>query len=310
MTTGVAQGGARVAYFYAQEAADGTIDATAPAFTPVRVTQSSLSMSANEIASNELRPDRHRTSARRGTTTVAGDITGELSFGTFDDLLEAAFCGTWTTDVLKTGTTRRTFAILKRYLDIGVDILYRGCEVNQLKLAFPLQEKITAVFSMLGKSEEDYTVPAGATFDTATTSDFMTTLDGSLSITGAGFSSATDMNITLSNNMAQKYALFGSAAYANKIGMIDFTGDLSAYIEDDTLKGKFRNDTDTPFSVVMTDKATGGNSYTLALPKGRFTSVSADNFSGDDLGIQQLQYRALYDTTALSEASLTRAAAA
>jgi hypothetical protein len=305
-----AQGGARVAYYYTMEAGDGTISATTPAFTPVRITQSSLAMSANEIASDELRPDRHRTSARRGTTTVAGDITGELSFGTFDDLLEAAFCGSWATDVLKTGTTRRTFAILKRYKDINLDILYRGCEVNQLKLSFPLQEKITVAFSMLGKSEEDYTVPVGATFDTDTTTDFMTTLDGSLSVAGSAFGCATDMNVTLSNNMAQKYSLFNTDAYANKIGMIDFTGDLSAYIEDDTLKTAFRNDTDTAFSVVMTDKASGGNSYTLALPKGRFTSVSADNFSGDDLGIQQLQYRALYDTSSLSEASLTRSAAA
>lgn len=308
MTAGTAQGGARVSYFYCAET-NGTIDASTPAFKPVRITQSGLSMSANEIASNELRSDRHRVTTRRGTTTVAGDITGELSYGTFDDLLEAGFCGTWATNVLKTGATRRTFAILKRYLDIGVDILYRGCEVNQIKFSCPLQEKITAAFSMIGKSEENYTVPVGATFAAATTTDFMTTLDGSLSIAGAGFNCATTLDFTLNNNMAAKYSLFNTDAYENKIGMIDLTGDLSAYIEDDSLKADFRGDTSNAFSIVMTDAASSGNTYTFAVPKARFTSVSADNFSGDDLGIQQLQFRGLYDSTSGTEFSLTKAAA-
>jgi len=46
VTSGIAQGGARVGWYYAQETA-GTISATVPEFKPLRLTQSSLAMSAN-----------------------------------------------------------------------------------------------------------------------------------------------------------------------------------------------------------------------------------------------------------------------
>lgn len=97
--------------------------------------------------------------------------------------------------MLKTGTARTSFSILKRYLDIGIDTIYTGCEVNTIKLACPLQEKITATFSLLGKSEAAYTVSSGTTFDDPSTTDFMTTLDGSLSLGGASFGCATDLNV-------------------------------------------------------------------------------------------------------------------
>jgi hypothetical protein len=240
--------------------------------------------------------------------SVSGDIAGELSYGTFDDLIEAAFCGTWTTDVLKTGTTRRSFAILKRNLDIGVDTLYRGCQIDTLKFACPLTEKITATFSFVGKSGESYTVPVGATFTTPTTTDYMTTLDGSLSIGGSAFNAASDLNLTLANALAAKYSLFNDEAYAMKVGMIDCTGDLSAYIEDEVMVGYYRNETQVVFSIVLTDAASGGNSYTIALPAAKFTSAT-DQDGTDDLSVQQLNFRSLYDATAATEISITRAAA-
>lgn len=308
MTAGIAASGARAAYYFVLENADGTTPAT-PAFKPLRLTQNGLVEQANEIQSNELAADRHRRSARRGATSVSGDIAAELSYGSFDDLLEAAFCGTWASDVLKTGATRRSFAILKRNLDINVDTIYRGCQINQLKFACPLQEKITVTFSVVGKAEESYTVPAGATFATPSTSDYMTTFEGSLDLDAAPLGAATELNITLANNIEAKYGLFKRPAYAMKIGMIDVTGDLSAYIEDAALKDKYRNEVDTAMVVTMADKASGGNIYVLTLPRERFTSAK-DTFNADDLGVQQLNFRSLYDATSTTELMIRRVAAA
>ena len=52
---------------------------------------------------------------------MAGDIAVELSFRSFDDLIQAAMQGTWTANVLKIGKVERTFAILERHTDIGVE---------------------------------------------------------------------------------------------------------------------------------------------------------------------------------------------
>lgn len=239
---------------------------------------------------------------------MSGDIAGELSYGTFDDLIEAALCGTWASDVLKTGTTRRSFAILKRNLDIGVDTLYRGCQVNTLAIACPLTEKITVTFGFIGKSGESYAVPGSATFAAATTTDYMTTLDGSLSIGGSAFNAASELNLSIANALEAKYSLFNDEAYAVKIGMIDCTGSLSAYIEDEVMKGYYRDETEVATSIVLTDMASSGNSYTIALPSTKFTSAT-DQDGTDDFSVQQLNFRALYDATATTEISITRAAA-
>ena len=190
-----------------------------------------------------------------------------------------------------------------------MDYLYRGCEVNDLQLACPLTDKITTTFGLIGKSEEVYTLPQDATLSVADTNDFMTTLDGSLSLGGTAFGAATNFTFELNNNMAAKYALMNSDAYANKIGMIAVTGQLAAYIEDDAIKSAFRSDADQAFSITMTDKESSGNSYTLAFPKARFTAIEADSFNSDDLGVQQVNYQALLDSTSGTEVTLTRAAA-
>lgn len=207
--------------------------------------------------------------------------------------------------MLKTGTVRRTFAILKRNLDIGLDTIYRGCEVNQIKFACPLQEKITVTFSMVGKSEEAYSVPVGATFTSKTTTDYMTTFEGSLDIDSVGFNAATQLDITLDNAMAQKYSLFNRAAYANKIGMIGVSGSLSAYIEDAALKTRYRNEVDTALDVTVVDGTVNPNTYVLSLPRSRFTSAT-DSYSGDDFGIQQINFTGLLDSTDATELMLTR----
>lgn len=76
------------------ESAYGTTPAT-PAFKTIRHTGTNLGLSKSSIVSEELRADRQLTDVRHGTKQVGGDISGELSYGTYDDFLEAVLCGTW-----------------------------------------------------------------------------------------------------------------------------------------------------------------------------------------------------------------------
>lgn len=168
-----------------------------------------------------------------------------------------------------------------------------------------MQEKITVTFSMIGKSEETYAVPVGATFAAKSITDYMTTFEGSLAIDSADFNAATTFDFTLDNQLAQKYSLFNRAAYASKMGMIKASGTLSAYIEDDSLKTKYRNEVDTPLVVTMVDGSTDANQYVLTIPRARFQS-DTDSYSGDDLGVQQINITALLDATSGTELQLTR----
>lgn len=72
----------------------GTTPDPAP-FSRIRHTGVTLGVQRGSIQSDELRDDRQISDFRLGTTTVAGDINTELSFSSFDDLLQAVLCGTW-----------------------------------------------------------------------------------------------------------------------------------------------------------------------------------------------------------------------
>jgi hypothetical protein len=55
-----------------------------------------------------------------GNASGTGDIPFELSYGSFDDILEAVFGGTWTANVLKIGQVKRSFACEQQWPDINL----------------------------------------------------------------------------------------------------------------------------------------------------------------------------------------------
>lgn len=85
---------ARHALFAIAEETYGTTPAS-PAFKTIRHTGTNLGLSKSSIVSEELRADRQITDVRHGTKQAAGDISGEFSYGSYDDFLEATLCGTW-----------------------------------------------------------------------------------------------------------------------------------------------------------------------------------------------------------------------
>lgn len=82
----------------------GTTPAT-PAFKTIRHTGTTLGLSKETITSEELRSDRQVVDVRHGNKQVGGDVPVELSYGNFDDFLEAVLLGTWARKATKTATT-------------------------------------------------------------------------------------------------------------------------------------------------------------------------------------------------------------
>ncbi|AXH72345.1 MAG: major tail protein [Caudoviricetes sp.] len=298
--------GAGIESYYVVLNQNGSLPA-ARAWKPCRLTGNTLNQTTGEITSDEVKPGRHAGKSRRGATTAAGELTAELSYGSHDDLLEAAFCGTWTANVLKTGATRRPLAILKRNTDIGVDTIYMGAEVNTVAFTFPLQEKITLSMGVIALSEQDYDVTEADSFGAPSSTDFMTTFEGQLLLDGVEFDNATALSLTLNNNMDSIYSLFQREAYASRLGIINATGQISAYIEDDSMRAKYRTEEELKMQIRATDKETGGNAYQFVMNAVRLTS-SSQSGSGSDPLIQQFDFRANFDTSkgADSEIILTR----
>lgn len=108
--------GSATEYYYALEV-DGAVPSDAE-WKPIRFVTSSLSRQTTQIDSNEISKTRQRPVSRQGTYRTQGEIMGELSYGTYDELLALAMQSDWSADVLKIGELNRSFAILERHTDI------------------------------------------------------------------------------------------------------------------------------------------------------------------------------------------------
>lgn len=264
-----------------------------PVFKPIRFVSEGLSPNINQIESAEINQARQRAPSRGGTYSTQGEIAAEVSFGSFDDLIEAAMQGTWTGDVLIIGSTERSFAILERHTDIGVDYIYRGSRAATMNISAPLGEKAGITFGMIGTKAEPYTIPGGATFSPATTSDMMVTTNGSFAEGGQAIAYATEWNLTLDNGMEAAFSLFQREAYCVTNGIAAVSGTMNAYLKDGSLWAKVLNETETSHTVVLEE---GTDSYTIELPKVRYTQGQKQT-SGPGAVIPQYTYSAGYDGT-------------
>lgn len=88
--------GSRHSLRYVPEVTPGVTPAN-PTFKIVRHTGTTLGLSKETLQSEELRDDRQIADFRHGARQTGGDISIELSYGSYDDILEALLGGTWGT---------------------------------------------------------------------------------------------------------------------------------------------------------------------------------------------------------------------
>ena len=94
---------------YANEVTFGT-PAAAGTSQLLRRVSSTLAVSKNAIASNEVRSDQQVFDVRHGTRSAGGSIDGELSTVTYDDFIQAVLRGTWAAGVTSNQTALTTVA--------------------------------------------------------------------------------------------------------------------------------------------------------------------------------------------------------
>lgn len=111
----------RVALRQVAESTWGETPAT-PTFDAIRFTSESLNYNAEFITSEEIRADRMTPDTIQVSSMGSGEINGEWSYGTYDDLIEGAMFSTWVTTgsalgpettlaIVKTGGSPNTWSI-------------------------------------------------------------------------------------------------------------------------------------------------------------------------------------------------------
>lgn len=95
---------ARHALYYDAESTYGTTE-TSPGFNYFRHTGCTLGVNKETNVSEELYSDRGIRDERHGNKNVVGDVNAELSYNSFNDILEALIGGTWSTSATSVTAT-------------------------------------------------------------------------------------------------------------------------------------------------------------------------------------------------------------
>ncbi|URA07004.1 major tail structural protein [Xanthomonas phage Elanor] len=276
-----------------------------PVFKPIRHTGTTLGLSKEALQSEELRDDRQISDFRHGAYQVGGDISIELSYGSFDELLEAVTLGTWEEDGggvgidrLKAGVVRRSFTVERFFGDIlSADKPYHrftGVELNTLALAINANAMITGTLGVLGQDMTTGTaILAGATYLPPTATSPLDSFTGTLQEAGVPIAVITEISLNLENGLEARFVVGSKKSIRPSIGRSNVTGQVTAYFENSALLEKFINETESSISFELPDGA--GNKYTVTLPRIKYTGGQPD-VDGEGPVTLAMPFQALLDT--------------
>ena len=275
-------------------------------FTNLPFSTHSLNLTKERVAGNDIQADRMPRVDRHGNRQASGDIVVDLRDADYDAFLESAMLNTWSTDVLKVGTTPKFFSIEDYAADIDQARLFTGMSVSTMGISLAPNQMVTTTFGMVGK---DMTISATEkTQDAASGAAPFDSYSGDIGIGNVGGSSSvaivTGLDFALTNSFAPTFVIGDDSAPSLEYGRAEVEGTMTAYFEDASLINRFLNETETEIEVSV-DDPTGNNAYTFLFPKVKINSADV-GVDGPNSRIINMSFVALYDSTEETNLKITR----
>jgi hypothetical protein len=259
--------GARTRLSYIAEVTYGTTPSSSPVFTQIPFNTHSLDLQKSRVQSNMITSDRMPTIDRHGQRSVSGDIAVEMRPADYDWLLEGALFGAFSSDILNTGTTVKSFSIQDAALDITQFRTFEGVMVNTMQMTMRPDEMVMATFGMMGQDmAQAASAPAGGTYTAASTNEPFDAFSGTISEGGSAIAYVNSIDFTLNNNLGQTNVLGSNVTPQMEFGMSTLEGSMTVYYQDKALIDKFLGETESSLSIVLDDRVAGKN-YTLLMPR-------------------------------------------
>ncbi len=298
---------------YIAEATIGTTPAT-PAFKTLRYTSEGIKLSKQTVISDEIRGDGNITDIIDVGRSVEGPLAFELSYGSFDDFLEALFRSTWTSDVLKNGILHKTFTFEKTFEQGTTDsyIRYRACRINSMDLTLESKAVVKGSFGIMGIDSPTPTtaIITGATYVAATTSPVLNaaTNVAALSITGMTTPpKVKSMSLSIKSNLYANDEVGSQVTNSHGLGRFEVSGSMQTYFRDLDTYNAIMGHSDVALSITL--GAATLNKYTLALPIVKLMDGGPVVGGNGQSVMIDVPFQAKYDSSSAATMTLTRAVA-
>lgn len=294
--------GAQSRIAYVKEVTFGTTPGT-PTMKALRYVSSTLNPDKDTFTTDELRSDRQIASMNHGDQRPRGDIVGEWSYGTFDDLLEAGLFGAWTANVLKVGVLQTSYTIERGFLDIGKYLRFLGSMVNTIGIEIRPSRPVTITFGIIARETAAVASAQLGTPTAAPTADPFNSFTGTLNEGGTPIATVTALSLSLDNRLEPAFVLMGAGKARQVIaGRSNLTGRISAWFEDEVVLNKFMNETESSISVTLDGPA---GDVTILVPRIKYTGGGVPTNGEGGLTVD-LPFQALRDNTLATNLQITR----
>lgn len=250
----------------------GTTPAT-PTFAILRTTNGGLKTDKGTVVSDERQFHQNVVDELQVAQDVSGSYDFEMSHASFDTLIEAVLGGTWATNAIKNGITKRSFTV-EEFLELGATDTYRrfdGVMVNSMSLSITAREKITGQFGFVGRKETLATaIVSGATY-TQPNSEQIMTGSGSVGTIAIGSISPAplirSLSLEVNRNLRRINALANIHSEGMNAGMCDVTGQVEVYFQDNaTYQAALNHETAAITATIGHD---ANKKYTVSIPRAR-----------------------------------------
>ena len=265
-------------------------------------------LNAAALEDPSITPSRQQSYSRRGNVMSEGALNVILCPDNYDDFLESALMGTWTTNVLKVGSTRKSFAIEQGFKDLTQFRVFNGMVVNTLNVAINTEGLVTTSFGFMGKSTTAF---SGTSIDATPTSvsskDKFFHENGTFKEGGSTVGYLSSIDFTLTNNYTATYALGSTSVRDLTAGQVAITGTVTALFENVTFYNKFINNTESELEFTLT-AGSPAETLTFNLPRVKYTAADLP-IPGNSQPINvTMQFSAIYDSTDATSLTITRSA--
>jgi hypothetical protein len=274
---------------------------TSPSFQNFRYTGESMKINRENVVSNEIAADRNVRDLIRVFGGAGGGLDFEMSYGTLDSFLESALAAAWDNDVLKNGTTQKSFTIEKTHELGATDQFMRhtGMVADTMSLTIQAGQVITGSLGFVGIGGSVASAAiSGATYTEANTNEVMNATSDFASLSAFSLSPTPKiMRITMNiaNGLRQQRAVGNFDAVGIGSGRFELTGEMEAYFESAALYQKFL-DGDAG-GLEFTLGSTMNEKYTFEVPNLKFSDGEVFAGGNDQDLMVRLPWQGLYDTT-------------
>lgn len=306
----VSSSAARVAYV--AETTEDTIP-TDPAWQLMRVTTEGLRIIREGQESQELEPSRNIKNWRVTSGRVEGSFGFEFTDGDLEAIMEGALFGAFSTDVLKNGTTRKTFSMETRHDAGGGSYIYRrgsGLYISKFALDLKQGEIAKGSFDVLGQTGvySDAVVSGTPTYTAAGTEEPIVAQDITISSPDSSLliDCVTSLTLEVDNNLRVHQCLGSIHPTGVGLGDCKVTGTIEMYL-DDALYDNYALFTDNTVAKLRILLNGGTNKKTqIDLSSIKLTELDDTTGAKNSDVMMKLGFQAIYNASDAATIKVTR----